>query len=437
MTRRTQRPESSGNSSGSVEAMGVKMKRFHFLSEEINSIYRIFIIALMATLVSSAAGCALKYSRSSSAVQPSEVFDQAVAIIEHNYVDDSGKKVTLDTSKRPDINSLISQLSPRSRWLINKVGNHPPEGEIGARVKLNNGSFEIIRVLGNNPAQQAGLHRGDKIIEIDNEPVAGLSELQVIEKLEGDPDTEVVLKIENKNNETKVLRITRKTIKPVPYVASRMIENKLGYMRIASFGDETPSKVEEAVKRLVREDMRGLILDLRNNSGGLFDSLVKTSQLLLKPGEIICTLTPNEANEGRVYKAGGWAHYTKFPLVILVDSHTESGAEIIAAALKENKRALLVGEKTPGSGEIQTLYPLKDGSALRIRVAFAHTPTGKRIEGRGVQPDREVMMSGADMDALYDRIDSSSNVTFGETAGDIQLKTAVTLLREQIANNEQ
>ena len=370
---------------------------------------------------------------------PLEVFDQAVSIIERNYIDVSRKSVKLDTSKRPDMTSLISQLSPRSKWISAEeaeIATHKLGGEIGAEVRSKDSSFEIFNIFANSPAQHAGLHRGDKIIEINNEPVARLSMTQVKSKLQGAPETEVVLKVVTKKKETKVMSIIRKMLRSGPPVAVHMIENKVGYMRITQFRPEVPSEADESVHRLLDENMQGLVLDLRLNSGGLLTSVIETAQLFLKQGEIICTLI-GKGDDSKMFKAQGSTHHTKFPLIVLIDSATESGAEIIAAALKENNRALLVGEKTLGSSEMLTVFPLKDGSGLVIRTAFTNTPAGERIEGRGIKPDREVILSGEEKDALYDRINSLSNANFEEISSDIQLKTALALLRDQIESSEQ
>jgi carboxyl-terminal processing protease len=410
--------------------------KFNLMKKKQYYFKKLRIMALILVILASA-GCAMNRGVFGRTAEPSVVFDQAAALIEKHYIDKTGKNIKLDTSMRPDISTLVAQLDSSGLLLSPEdveTQTIPSSGAVGIYLGPKDGVFEVLETLRNSPARKAGLHKGDKIVEIQGTPLAGFTRARAMRLLQGTPGSLVTLKIVTRSGDEKVLSLTREIIKTLESVAERLIEKNIGYLRIERFYPDTPSHVKAAVKRLLKRDMKGLVIDVRNNSGGFLFSVNRAAELFMNRREIIVTLAKGD-DDTRVFKAGKWFPYIDFPIVVLIDNKTSSGAEIFAAALKESKHALLVGEKTQGIGGIQGVFKLKDGSQLRMRTSLAYTPQDAEIEGRGIQPDREVVFPEEQLDELYERMESLSGTHFGDSSSDVQLKTAVAMLTEKTATH--
>jgi carboxyl-terminal processing protease len=391
------------------------------------------LAAFILILGISGAACASLTGRDRFAV-----FDQAVSIIENNHIDANRRWVKLDTSWRPDIGSLVAQLAGRADHVSSteiQKQQDIPGGVVGFQVGRTENEYRVVDVLEDYAAQK-GLRRGDTILEIDHEPAADLPFPKLLWKLTGKPGTEVILKIRTSDNETKEVTIIRTEKQYVSFVLLQMIGDGIGYLRINGFNDETPFKVSEGIRAALDENnMQALVLDLRANHGGLFIAILKTAELFLKQDDAICTLIRG-GNVETTYKAERSSDHPEFPIVVLVDDNTSWGAELFTAALKENKRATVAGVRTSGRGEMLTVYPLKDGSQLTITTAYMYSPTREPIHGSGIMPDREISLSDEDKRRLYGRINYASNDINADIAADLQLKTAVGMLNEEIQNRK-
>jgi carboxyl-terminal processing protease len=392
------------------------------------TLFKMLCVLLMSTAT---IGCSIAQSRflRDKTAQPDIVFYQAVKIIEDKYVDASGKTVKLDTSGCPDINTLLMQLDFTAAFFTPEelaIYNNPMKAAIGIEFEMKDGAWYVRRSMKDLPAHHAGIQSGDRILEIDGGSIDGVSLNTLYFKLQGNPGSEVELKILDKDNRTKVVRIRRQIIDLGPVITDRMVGKKLGYIRINRFDYGTSAQIKSAVKDLLKLNMQGLLLDLRRNSGGLMDEIVKTAELFLKRNTIIAHLSGSDPELD--LRTGNWTPYIDIPLTVLIDRGTNSGAEILAAALRDNKRSILIGNKTAGTGAIYAAFPLKDGSLLHLRTHYVYSPAGKAIEGHGVEPDIESVVSDAERNALYEKLNSYSDKTGNTILVDTQLDKAISYI---------
>jgi carboxyl-terminal processing protease len=236
------------------------------------------------------------------------------------------------------------------------------------------------------PAREAGIRRGDVIVRIDGRPARGLAFERSLELVKGEKGTVVRLTVRRPNGKTVDFTVVRKEI-DVPAVRARLVRTpagKLAYLRVFSFSMDATERLERATSRLVDRGARGAVLDLRDNPGGLLTEAVETVSLYLEDGPVCRTESARRA--ARSYSVSGDAEYPRLPLVVLVNGGTASAAEIVAAALAENRRAVLVGGRTFGKASVQSLEPLTNGGALKLTTARYLTPSGKDITGAGIRP---------------------------------------------------
>jgi carboxyl-terminal processing protease len=229
---------------------------------------------------------------------------------------------------------------------------------------------------------------GDKIIEINGQRTEALSLADAVQKLRGQPGTKVTLKI-LRIKEIKEFTLVREVIRVASVKGTRYVADGIGYIRITDFSEPTASMLLDAIRKLSSEQsLKALVLDLRNNPGGLLSSAIRCSELFLEKNSLIVSTRGRGDNPRQVPAfSSGAAHYTLFPMVVLVNGGSASAAEILAGALQDNKRAVLVGEPTFGKGSVQNVIPLEDGFALRLTTARYYTPGGRCIHEKGIEPD--------------------------------------------------
>ncbi len=293
------------------------------------------------------------------------------------------------------INGMLTQLDPHSIILPPKefdefkIGTTGKFGGLGMVVGLRDGVLAVISPIEGTPASRAGMKAGDKIIEIDGESTVNMNLTESVGKLRGDPGTSVTLSvITEKAAQPKPVSLKREII-IVPTVESAPLGDDLGYIKIRNFQDDTAQCLNEHLKRLKTSNskLRGLIVDLRNNSGGLLDQAIEVADKFLEKGTIVITVGPSghprEAQEAKKTDTDE----PFYPIVALVDAGSASGAEIVAGALKENNRAIIVGDRSFGKGSVQQLIELMDGSALKLTIAKYLTPLSTDIQSVGITPD--------------------------------------------------
>ena len=318
-------------------------------------------------------------------------FTEVFTRIKNDYVEPTEDGTLLENA----IRGMLSGLDPHSTYLIPddyqelQAGTSGEFGGLGIEVGMEDGFIKIIAPIDDTPAQRAGVEAGDLIIRLDDTPVKGMSLTDAVKVMRGEPGTDIVLTIVREGVDRPIeITITRDVIR-VTSVRSRSLEPGYGYVRISQFQVRTGENLREAVDKLQADagsDLKGLVLDLRNNPGGVLSAAVAVSDAFLNEGTIVYT-------EGRMedakltFSAKGSDILEGIPLVVLVNAGSASASEIVAGALQDHRRAVIMGEKTFGKGSVQTVLPMDNGSALKLTTALYYTPSGASIQARGIVPD--------------------------------------------------
>ena len=257
---------------------------------------------------------------------------------------------------------------------------------IGARVAMQNGQVMVLAPLPGSPAESAGIRPGDIIIEVDGESTVDMNLYEVVALIRGPSGTTVSLSIYHEGEDKPVtIDVTRERIDVPSVTLVEMLPGDVAHLRIEEFSDDTDEEFEAVRAEIEKEGARGLVLDLRNNPGGVLESVVNTASWFLKDGLVLYEIdSKGSRRDWQVRKVG---QVIELPIVVLVNRFSASGSEVLAGALQDRGEAVLVGEKTFGKGSVNTLHPLSDGSAVYYTIARWYTPNGRLIEGEGLQPD--------------------------------------------------
>ncbi len=318
-------------------------------------------------------------------------FTDVFATIKSHYVEPVEDKELLDNAVR----GMITGLDPHSAYLDAdafkdlQVGTSGEFGGLGIEVGMEDGFVKVIAPIDDTPAQRAGVEAGDLIIRLDDTPVKGLSLREAVDIMRGKPGTEIVLTIVREGMD-KPLKVTiKRAIIKVKSVRQRTLEKGFGYIRISTFQSHSGESVVEAIEALKDEndgDLKGLVLDLRNNPGGVLNAAVKVADAFIDEGLIV--YTEGREKDSRIdFRATPTDVLAGRPLVVLVNVGSASASEIVAGALQDHRRALIMGSKTFGKGSVQTVLPLKGGSAIKLTTARYYTPSGRSIQAEGIVPD--------------------------------------------------
>ena len=323
------------------------------------------------------------------------VFAEAFDRISNAYVEEIDDRTLLENA----IKGLLSQLDPHSAYLDKSTFSDLQEtttgnyGGVGLEVGMDRGFITVISPMDDTPAEKAGIESGDVILQIDELIVKGMSLDETIEAMRGEPGSDVVLSIA-REGESQPLEITlTRQIIQVASVRERILEDGFGYIRIAQFQSATGREVRSSLEKLTEEGkLSGLVLDLRNNPGGLLQTAVEVSDVFINEGLIVYT-------EGRLsqsaqrYNASTPDQTEGVPLIVLVNEGSASASEIVAGALQDHKRAVIMGMSTFGKGSVQTVLPLSSEIAIKLTTALYFTPNGRSIQAEGIVPDIRVERS--------------------------------------------
>jgi carboxyl-terminal processing protease len=319
-----------------------------------------------------------------------KIFSDALTLVQKNYVDD----VKIDDLIYGAIKGMLETLDPHSAFLPPdvykelQVETKGTFGGLGIEITLKDGVLTVVSPIEDTPAYRAGIASGDQILKIDGKFTKNMSLADAVKKMRGQEGTKVTLTIMREGfSEPKNFTLTRAIIQ-IKSVKYKRLEDDLGYIRITQFQEKTDHDFKEVLHQLEsgEKPLKGLILDLRNNPGGLLDQAVKISDLFIDEGLIVYT-------EGKVenQRIKFFAHKNEqtrdYPMVALVNGGSASGSEIVAGALQDHGKAVVVGTKTFGKGSVQTIIPLDDGSGIRITTAKYYTPNGRSIQAKGITPD--------------------------------------------------
>ncbi|MFV2055749.1 MAG: S41 family peptidase [Thiohalomonadales bacterium] len=312
--------------------------------------------------------------------------------IKHDYVEPVSDKTLLDNA----IRGMLSGLDPHSSYLDAEgykelqVGTSGEFGGLGIEVGMEDGFVKVIAPIDDTPAARAGVLAGDMIIRLDSKPVKGLTLHQAVNIMRGKVGTDIVLTIVRETADKPVeITITRDIIK-VRSVKHKVLEKGIGYVRISQFQSHTPENLEQAIEKLNKENegkIEGLVLDLRNNPGGVLSAAVDVSDAFLQKGLIVYTQGRVADSELKFNATPKQVIDMDVPLVVLVNGGSASASEIVAGALQDHKRAVILGTRTFGKGSVQTILPLNGNSALKLTTARYYTPSGRSIQAEGIDPD--------------------------------------------------
>jgi carboxyl-terminal processing protease len=370
----------------------------------------VFLVGASLGILLSVGGMVLAEKESSMRAAPlplddlkafSEVFGQIKAA----YVEEVSDHDLLENA----IKGMLTGLDPHSSYLDKKSfkelqeGTRGEFGGLGIEVGMEDGFVKVIAPIDDTPAQKAGVQAGDLVIRLDEKPVKGMTLTDAVKIMRGKPGTDIMLTIVRDGEEKPLkITITRAVIKVIS-VKHRMLEEGFGYLRIASFQSRTGENLREALSKLKKENnsevLKGLVLDLRNNPGGLLNGAVSVSDAFLTSGLIVYT-------EGRVenskmsFKANPDDLLKGAPIVVLVNGGSASASEIVAGALQDHKRAVIMGEQSFGKGSVQTILPNNKGGAIKITTARYFTPAGRSIQAEGITPD--VVLSKVKLETVDD-----------------------------------
>ena len=318
-------------------------------------------------------------------------FSQVLDMVEQYYVKDVEQKERIDGA----LKGMLQGLDPHSTLLSTKEFQEMQEstnGEffgVGVEITMENGQVLVVAPIEDTPGYRAGLRSGDIIVAVDGQYTMEMSLSEASSKMRGKRGTEVELLVLHKGEQRPVtMRIKREAI-PVVSVKARELEPGYHWIRLTRFSGRTTQELLDALRDAKKNDIKGIVLDLRNNPGGLLDQSVSVSDVFLKDG-VIVSIRGREEGNSRSYSAKSQADDVDVPMVVLVNAGTASAAEIVAGALRDQKRALILGERTFGKGSVQNIIPLPDGTGLKLTVALYYTPSGKSIQAEGIVPDFEL-----------------------------------------------
>src|SRR5437016_4753557 len=319
------------------------------------------------------------------------LFGDVFELVRNDYVD----AVKDDTLVEGAINGMLTALDPHSNYLNSKnfndmkVQTRGEFGGLGIEVSMENGLVKVVSPIDDTPAAHAGLKPNDLITHLDGNPVQGLTLPEAVEKMRGPVNSDINLTVRREGQEPFDVKLTRAIIK-IQSVRSHVEHNNIGYIRITSFNEQTDVGLNNAMKNLKQQaannKLIGVVLDLRNNPGGLLDQAVAVSDAFLEKGEIVST-RGRRADDAQRYNARAGDIASGLPVAVLINGGSASASEIVAGALQDHHRAVLIGTKSFGKGSVQTIIPLAGHGAMRLTTARYYTPSGRSIQARGIDPD--------------------------------------------------
>ena len=324
------------------------------------------------------------------------LFGDVFEKIRSDYVDKPEDSKLIESA----INGMLTSLDPHSSYMDAKsfkdmqVQTRGEFGGLGIEVTMEDGQLKVVTPIDDTPAAKAGVMSGDIIAAIDDEPVQGMSLNQAVEKMRGAVNTPVRLKIVRKGvSDPLEIKITRDVIR-IRSVRMRNEGGDIGYIRITQFNEQTFDGLKKAIEDLNKEipadKLKGYVIDLRNNPGGLLDQAIAVSDAFLDRGEIVSTRGRN-ADESQRYNARAGDLTKGKPVIVLINGGSASASEIVAGALQDHKRATVVGSRSFGKGSVQTIIPLGSNGAIRLTTARYYTPSGRSIQAKGIDPDVQIL----------------------------------------------
>ena len=377
---------------------------------------KLVLAAIAALVLTLPIGILTAQEKSSATYRQLNLFGDVFERVRADYVEEVSDKELIENA----INGMLTALDPHSSYLNEKnyrdmqVQTKGEFGGLGIEVTLENGLVKVVSPIDDTPAFRAGIQPQDLITHLDGEQVLGLTLQQAVERMRGKVDTDIRLTIRRKGRKPFDVTLTRAIIK-IRSVRSRIERKNIGYVRITSFNEQTHKGLVKAMEKL-RADaeggLKGIVLDLRNNPGGLLSAVVDVGSQFIEDGLVLYQIDAQGKRTDWKVKSGGKAG--DIPIVVLVNEFSASASEVFTGAMLDHGRATVVGVTTFGKGSVNNLWPLRDGSGVNFTIARWYTPNGTLIEGEGITPD--IVMERT-----------------GDGDPDVQLARAIEILQEQIA----
>ena len=325
-----------------------------------------------------------------------DLFSEVLEKIRDEYVDEIDQAEAMDSA----INGLLQSLDPYSFYMNQKTFEESETetsgefGGLGIEVTMEAGLVKVITPIDDTPASRAGVKAGDYITKINNEQVRGKTLMEAVNLMRGPVGTSIEITVRRKSlKKAKIFKITREIIE-IKSVISKLVDNKVGYLRLRAFNQNSSDQLKKEISKIEKnKKLVGYILDLRNNPGGLLTQAIEISDLFLNDGEIVST-KGRKNRENRKFFARKGDRIKGKPLIVLINNGSASASEIVAGALQDQKRAVLLGETTFGKGSVQSIIPLKNKGALRLTISKYYLPSGKSISEVGVLPDIKIEEKG-------------------------------------------
>ena len=332
------------------------------------------------------------YSSENDIYKKIDLFGEVLEKINKEYVDDINQSESMDSA----INGLLQSLDPYSAYMSPQIFNEMQTetsgefGGLGIEVSMESGVVKVISPIDDTPASRAGIKAGDYIVKIDNTQVQGKSLSEAVELMRGPVGTSIELTIRRRGEKKALNFIIVREIIEIQSVKVDVLEKNVGYIRLTSFNENSGEQIKEKIKELEnKKKVKAYILDLRNNPGGLLSQAIRITDYFLDNGEIVSTKS-RKAYENKKWFAKKGDLTKGKTLIVMINYGSASASEIVAGALKDHKRAILIGENSFGKGSVQSIIPLKNNGAIRLTVAKYYLPSGKSISEVGVSPDIEI-----------------------------------------------
>ena len=376
------------------------------------NIYSTFLIIILSLSISKYVSAA----NDDDIYKKIDLFSEVLDKINKEYVEDINQSEVMDAA----INGVLQSLDPYSAYMSpESLENMQTEtsgefGGLGIEVSMEAGVVKVISPIDGSPADEVGVKAGDYIVKINEHQVQGKTLTEAVDLMRGPVDSDIEITVRRKGvKKAIVFKITREIIK-IQSVKSKKINDNIGYIRLTAFNENSSTQIKKKINEFTKDKkIKGYILDLRNNPGGLLSQAIKISDFFLTNGEIVSTKSRKESENRRWFANKGDIINGKV-LIVLINYGSASASEIVAGALKDNKRAILLGENTYGKGSVQSIIHLKNNGAIRLTISKYYLPSGKSISGTGITPDIEVE-------------ENSDEFRIG-TETDNQLDFAITLL---------
>ncbi len=364
-----------------------------------------------------------------------ELLTDALGIVQTEYVDETKPKELIYAA----IDGLVGSLDRHSQFLRPdeydemRVETQGQFGGLGVEIGIKEGLLTVVTPLDDTPAATAGLKPGDRIVKIDGQFTRGISLHEAVRKLRGRPGTKIILTLlREPEDQLFDVTLSRAIVTVQSVKEARLLEDKIGYIRITEFQEHTARDLDSALESLERQGIESLILDLRRNPGGLLESAVAVAEKFLPKGQKVVSTKGRREDQNLEFVAQAAQPHLREMMVVLVDNGSASASEIVAGALQDHKRAIVLGIKTYGKGSVQTVIPLKDGSAVRLTTSKYYTPSGRSIHGEGILPDviaEETAPVESKPQDLFDRLEARERPGVKSRITDRQLLRAMDLIR--------